>query len=115
MTVEVEKQKKKSAQLRSGLVLPIARINRSLKAGDTKRVSASAAVYLTAALEAVLKDVLQGSGDAATHAKKKRIDHASFSIGLRGDPVSALLASRDSFFYSDKLAITPSALKPPSA
>jgi histone H3/H4 len=91
---QVEGAGKKSGQKparrtsdRAGLLMPVGRINRTMrKRTSAKNVSPVAAVYLTAALEAVVSEVLDGSWAIADGKKRKRIRPREIQEFLHRNP-----------------------------
>lgn len=84
-----------SKSLRAGLHVPISKINKSIaNSRHTSRVSAVASVYMAAALEYVLAEIIETTGAnmeaAGTH---KRMTPRDVLVAIQNDPdLSRLLA-----------------------
>lgn len=77
---------KKSKSARSGLVLPVGRVHNYLRKGNfAPRIGSGAAVYLTAALEYLLAEILDLSSNAATDNKKTRVYPRHILFAIRHD------------------------------
>ena len=97
--MEAEKEKKKrtppkrkpgtksvSKSKKAGLSLPVSRINKHLRdAKATKRVSASAAIFVTAILELVASEILDAANELAAGAARRRINVCDLAQALRDD------------------------------
>ena len=80
-------QKYVSRSHRAGLSFPVGRIARMLKRGRyTDRVSISGAVFMTAALEYLVAEILDVSVIVVKSNKKMRIVPRYIFLGLRDDP-----------------------------
>jgi histone H2A len=67
------KKSAKSKSAKSGLVMPVARINRSMKMqSNMKRVGGSAPVYMTAVMEFIAAEILELSGNETKSDKKRK-------------------------------------------
>eukprot|EP00456_Euglypha_rotunda_P088501 TRINITY_DN90733_c0_g1_i1.p1 TRINITY_DN90733_c0_g1~~TRINITY_DN90733_c0_g1_i1.p1 ORF type:complete len:102 (-),score=12.75 TRINITY_DN90733_c0_g1_i1:10-315(-) len=67
-------RKRISRSQRAGLVFPVSRFSRQLKAGrQANRISKTAPVYLAAVLEYLVSEFLELSGNAAKDNKRTRI------------------------------------------
>ena len=76
----------RSRSSRSGLVFPVARTGRLLRAGHySKRTGAGAPVYLAAVLEYLTAEVLELAGNAAHANKKKRVIPRHLQLAVRTD------------------------------
>ena len=109
------KTKSVSKSTKAGLLLPVSRINNTMKATSTiKRVGESAPVYATAVLEYIMTEIidLAGRNTARAKPKRKRITPEDISIAIRTDPSLAKLCRGIAMYSGDKLQITPKMLKP---
>ena len=67
------KKPAKSKSAKSGLVMPVSRINRSMKMqSNMKRVGGSAPVYMTAVMEFLAAEILELSGNETKSDKKRK-------------------------------------------
>lgn len=67
------KKPAKSKSAKSGLVMPVSRINRSMKIqSNMKRVGGSAPVYMTAVMEFIAAEILELSGNETRSDKKRK-------------------------------------------
>ncbi|PKA53539.1 putative histone H2A.3 [Apostasia shenzhenica] len=84
-----KKKKKKKAASRSskaGLLFPVGRIDRFLKAGKfANRVSAGAPVYLAGVLQYLASEVLDLAGNVARDNEKRRISPRHIQLALKND------------------------------
>jgi histone H2A len=75
-----------SRSKRAGLVFPVGRIHRYLKATNTaSRIGVGAPIFLAASLEYLTAEVLEIAGDAARDNKKSRITPRSIKIAVSND------------------------------
>ena len=75
-----------SRSSRAGLQFPVGRIARYLKQGNySSRVGGAAPVYLAAALEYIVAEVLELAGNAAKDNKKLRIVPRHIQLAVRND------------------------------
>jgi len=71
---------------RAGIIFPVARVHRLLKKGRyAKRVSATAAIYLSSVLEYLCAEVLDLSHNASSDNKKTRITPRFLQLAIRFD------------------------------
>lgn len=117
-TSMVVKKRPSSKSHKSGLVMPVGRINRLVKKKlPSMRVGASAPVYLAAVMEAVAKDIIDLASNVASSSKpaRKRISPADISAAVRGDPELSRLFSNCAVCSGDKLdsSVVRAALNPP--
>ena len=81
--------KDKPAQSRSariGLTLPISRVQSKLRASaGTKRVGSGASVYLTAILDYIATEVLEGAATEVLQQKKKKLSPEAIMTAVRND------------------------------
>ncbi len=101
--------------MKAGLTFPISRINRTLKTqAGTKRIGATAPVYLTAVAEYLAAEVLEISGQHTKSSKpvRKRITPEDVTLAIRGDDQLARLCSSISVYSIDKIQGVADALKP---
>jgi histone H2A len=76
----------KSQSAKLGLIFPVGRIGTALRRGRyTKRVGATAPVYLAAVLEYLTAELLELSGKVASQQKKKRITPRAVTLAVRHD------------------------------
>ncbi|KNH03747.1 histone H2A [Perkinsela sp. CCAP 1560/4] len=75
-----------SISKKAGLIFPVGRIRSMLKKGRyTKRVAASAPVYLAAVLEYLTAELLELSGKVAVQQNRKRITPRAVTLAARTD------------------------------
>ncbi|XP_047491440.1 histone H2AX-like [Penaeus chinensis] len=88
-----EAVKRHTKQQKAGLILPVARIERYLRAGQwNPRTSPLSAVYIAAALEHVLRRILALSMAWADAMHRVRITPLIVALAVRADPeLNALL------------------------
>lgn len=76
----------KGANKKLGLIFPTGRMGGLLRRGRyTKRVGATAPVYLTAVMEYLTAELLELAGKVAAQHKKKRITPRSITLAVRHD------------------------------
>ena len=96
-------KKSNSRSAKAGLTLPIARINRSLKAkASTKRVAATAPVFLTAALEYCTAELLELAGRQALSRNKKTLTPEDLIQGIRKDSDLSKLFKTQTIYIGEK-------------
>ena len=79
-------KKHRTASEVAGLIFPVTRTRRGLRAGGySKRVGVGAGVYLAAVLEYLATEVLECTGNFTLDAKKKRITPRHIYLALRND------------------------------
>lgn len=86
---QVEEEVEEQIEQKFGLTLPVSRIDRQIrKAFPGKRVSAGTAVYVTAAVEAILTELVTESEKNRAASKKslKSIDRRTFIAVCRASP-----------------------------
>lgn len=67
----------RTQSVKAGLVFPVGRVHRFLRAGNyASRIAATAPVYLAAVLEYLVNDVLELAGDSA-RAKGQEANHTA--------------------------------------
>ncbi|UYV80982.1 hypothetical protein LAZ67_19002361 [Cordylochernes scorpioides] len=77
---------KKSRSSRAGLQLPVGRIHRMLRRGKyADRIGAGAPVYLAAAIEYLVAEILELAGNAARDNKKSRIIPRHLQLAIKND------------------------------
>ncbi|GLJ28085.1 hypothetical protein SUGI_0551420 [Cryptomeria japonica] len=77
--------RRKSKSARAGVIFPVTRVRRYLKEGRyAKRVRWPAAVFLTAAIEYIVEEVLEASGRAAQALNKTKIIPRHILLAVRG-------------------------------
>lgn len=104
-----------SKSQKSGLVFPVARVNRLMKrSSGMPRVGGSAPVYMTAVLEYVTAELMEIAGQHTKQAKpgRKRITPEDIVMAVRGDPELAKIFKNSSVYTGDKLNKVSDALKP---
>lgn len=81
-----KRKEKKSIESKIGLQFRVSRFKRHLRRGRyAKRISAGSAVYLTAAIEYLVAEVLEVAGHMAVHHKKKRIIPRHIKLAISED------------------------------
>lgn len=81
-----QRRERKSAAARAGLLFPVSRIERYLRMRCAKRrVAKKAAVYLAAALEYLVAEVLDISVEYVKQNKKKRMRPRDFFLAIKED------------------------------
>ncbi|KAJ7281788.1 histone-fold-containing protein, partial [Mycena rebaudengoi] len=75
-----------SLSTKAGVVFPVGRIRRYLKAGCQYRVSVAASVYLAGVLEYLMAELLELAGNCAIDHKKVRIIPRHIQLAIRNDP-----------------------------
>ena len=69
-----KKNGRKTKSQRAGLLFPVAKIERKMRAGGyASRLSTDASVYLTSAMEYLMAEILELSGNACILDKRLRI------------------------------------------
>lgn len=80
-----EEKKKKSKSQRSGLDFPVGRIRSYMKANTNKRVSTGAGIFLAAALEYLVAEIMEVSKKVAFDNKKRRITPRFLCLAVKND------------------------------
>lgn len=81
-----KKGEKQTRPKRAGLLFPVARIGRYLKAGKfSPRVGAASSVYMAAVLETVVASVVELAGKVSQSEGKSRIKPRHIQLGARND------------------------------
>jgi histone H2A len=88
----------KSISSRLGLQFPVGRVGTMLRKGRyTKRVAATAPVYLTAVLEYLTAELLELSTKVADKLKKRRITPRAVTLAVRHDEELSQLLNNVTF------------------
>lgn len=99
-----EKPKTMSKSAKLDLTLPISRVQHKLKAtGGTKRVGASASVYLTAVLDYVASEILENATQLVSETKRKTISPEIMLEAVRSDPELSQVYGRTSVLIGDNI------------
>lgn len=107
------KKKAESKQKRAGLMFPVSRVNRSIKARSKfKRVGGSAPVYATAVLEYLTAEILELAGNHTLSGKRKRVTPEDVVVAIRSDADLAKLCGGVCTYVGDKLQISAQMLLP---
>lgn len=86
MSGQIIKVKSKSRSQRAGLHFPISRVARFLHKGNfAPRIGSGASVYLTAAVEYLVAEILELAADAARQNKKTRLSPRHILFAIRND------------------------------
>lgn len=115
MAKSSKKQPSKSRSEKAGVVMPVSKLNRHLRAsGRTKRVGAGSPVYLAAVLEYAAAEILELAG--ADLGKRKRITPQDVMRAIRNDEELNQLLGGCAVFSSDKVKNITQAVtyKPPA-
>ena len=76
-----------SGSTRAGTVFPVGRLNSMLKRGRlAERSSVTAGVFMAAALEFIVAEVLESAGDNCERRKAVRIVPKDINLAVRADP-----------------------------
>lgn len=90
----------KSNSAKAGLVFPVGRIFRQMKAlSTTKRISMTAAVYIAAVVEYIVAEILELAGNAARDNKKTRFNPRFVVLAIRNDEELDKLFQHDTIAY----------------
>lgn len=85
-TCSTEKRCRATRSRKAGLVFPVGRIHRHLKrATQAARVTAGAAVYLTAVLEYMATEIVELAGHAVRDTKLNRVRPRHVMLAIRND------------------------------
>uniref|UniRef100_A0A183EAI4 Histone H2A n=1 Tax=Gongylonema pulchrum TaxID=637853 RepID=A0A183EAI4_9BILA len=80
------KAKKLSKSARAGLLFPVTRFHRLLRKGRyAKRISQSAAVYISAVIEYLSAEMLELSGNACRDNKRQRLIPRHIVLAMKND------------------------------
>lgn len=97
-----KKKKSKSRSEKAGLILPISKVNRRMRAtGWNKRVGSGAPVYLAAVLEYAASEILELAG--ADLGKRKRITPQDIMKAIRSDEELNQLTAGFVIFMNDRV------------
>ena len=77
-----------------------------------KRVGGSAPVYMTAAIEYIVSELLEMAGNHTKKSNRKRVTPEDISIGVRSDDELAKLFRNVAVFTGDKLSNPSKVLEP---
>ena len=101
---ETAKKKVTSKCKKAGLTFPIERINRYIrKNGGMKRVGGSAPVFLTAIIEYIVTEVMDGAGFQTIKSNRKTINVDDILFAIRSDSDLKKVFSDYSVFCGDKI------------
>ena len=96
--------KSETKSKRCGLLWPIAKVNRHLRDIKTvKRVGGGAPVFLSAALEYVVAEILEIAGNQTLANKRKRVGPQDLSRAVRNDVELSRLLGNAGIFAGEKL------------
>lgn len=90
-------RKPRTQSAKAGLSFPVARIARKLRRHcGTKRVGATAPVFMAGVLEYMTAEILELAGNSARDHKKKRITPRNIKLAIADDAeISQLLSNAD--------------------
>lgn len=109
----VKRKKSMSKQAKAGLTMPVSRINRTMKAiSKTKRIGGSAPIYMSAVLEYIAAEILDGAGNHTQKSKRKRVTPEDVILSIRSDEELSKLCGSIAVYTGDKLTGVSDALKP---
>ncbi|CAB4387017.1 unnamed protein product [Rhizophagus irregularis] len=81
-----EKKSITSRSARAGVQFPVGRIHRFLRKGNyASHIGAGAPVFLAAAIEYLVAEIIELAGNAATDNTKKRISPRHIQLAIRND------------------------------
>jgi len=84
--VKQKKRVNKTRSARAGLIMPVGRVERMLKASKVAdRVRGTSSIYLAAVLQYLALEVIRLAGDEAVRDKKKTITPRYVHLGARKD------------------------------
>jgi len=93
-------------EFKAGLVFPIGRVNRMVKKRScVTRVGESAPVYLTAVVEYLCGEILEGAGRIAAASKRKQLAPNDVVTSIRGDSELSKLFVATSVYAEDTLDV----------
>lgn len=105
------KPKSVSKSEKCGLIFPVARVNRTLKASGMKRVGGGAPVYLTAVAEYVTAELMDVAGRLCKDRKRKTISVDDISSAMRADAELARVFAGFGMCIGDRFARVADALE----
>ncbi len=105
------KKASNSKSAKAGLVLPVSRVQKRMKAamGKGGRVGAASPIYMTGALEYIAAEVLDQARQVTQNAKRKRITPADLVAGIRQDEDLSRLFSHVEVVVAEELKKATSA------
>ena len=81
-----EKAPAQSMHSRASLILPVSRVMKMMRRDHlNERISKGAAVYMTAILEYLLSEILEGAAPQAQNSGKKRLVNRHLSLAIQQD------------------------------
>lgn len=104
MSKKKQKKQSKSRAERAGLTFPVSKINRHLRESKkSKRVAATAPVYLSAVLEYAASEIIELSGNQLSGTKRKRIKPMDVMRAIRNDDELHKLVGGCAVFVGDRV------------
>lgn len=95
---ETRVKQRQRKEVKAGLILPVARIERYLRTGQwNPRTSPLSAVYLSAALETILRRILSLAIIWTDAMKRIRITPLFIALAIKADPALKALLSEAMF------------------
>lgn len=105
-------KKSNSKSQKAGLTLPVPRVNKYVKKhSGLKRTGGTSAVFMTAALEYTLGEILELAGNKTKAASRKTINNEDFTAAIRHDVDLARLFSDTAVSLGEKLTKVSEAIK----